>query len=172
MRVLGVDPGVAKIGWGIVDGEELIDFGVWQIKSNSKQMQSKIIEEQTRLSRILLDVVKENNVTHLAVERVPGRLMGERDRVFSTQQTCLVIAGLLGLAYQQIGSREVKKLVTLNDRASKSDVAAAVRMRFSEMPDLEGMPWDAYDGVAIASAAIGRPSRWWNFERAIDGRVS
>ena len=51
-KILGVDPGLTRCGFGLVDGTKPIEFGVFQTDSKSEPS-ARVVEISTRLGRVI-----------------------------------------------------------------------------------------------------------------------
>ena len=145
--ILGIDPAIASIGFGVIQGNRAIDYGVISTEAHTpiwKRLESieadvKELLENFKPSEVAMEmpfygrentnaakVLRATGVIHLAV----GKYLG-RDPVWLHQS-------------------QVKAAVWKGN-ASKSEVQAAVTRLF----DLPGLPKpdDAADGLAIAYAA-------------------
>ena len=149
MRVLGIDPGLTRCGWGVVDGDggrQLRCVAVGVVRS----------DPALDVSRRLL-VVAEAVEHEIAVHR-PDVVAVER--VFSQSNVSTVMgtaqaSGVVALVAARAGLRvvfhtpsEVKAAVTGSGRAGKEQVTAMVTrlLGLAEKP----RPADAADALALA----------------------
>jgi crossover junction endodeoxyribonuclease RuvC len=148
MIILGIDPGTAVTGYGVIE-----------TKNNSvmwKDCGTIETEAGAPLAERLLTI-------HSAIEQClgrykPGRVAIEQAFYAKNVHTTLMLGharGVLMLAAQKSGAqiaeyspREIKKAVTGNGSAEKSQVEYMVRMLLS--PPAASMPSDAYDALAAA----------------------
>ena len=148
MRILGIDPGIATVGFGIVDSEKnklsLVNYGV--ITTPAKTSLS------SRLDRIYDDM------TELCKAFSPDAIACE-ELFFNTNQKTVLSVGqargviVLGLAQKGLALHEytplqVKQTVAGYGRAEKKQVMEMVR-RLLGMDDLP-RPDDAADALAVA----------------------
>ncbi|MBN2188202.1 MAG: crossover junction endodeoxyribonuclease RuvC [Chitinispirillaceae bacterium] len=148
MIILGIDPGTAITGYGVIE-----------VKNNSVAWRDcGIIETEPRAP------LPERLATiHSAIEQRlakynPERVAIEQAFYAKNVHTTLMLGharGVLMLAAQKSGAhiaeyspREIKKAVTGNGSAEKSQVEYMVRMLLS--PPADAMPSDAYDALAAA----------------------
>ena len=148
MIILGIDPGTAVTGWGVIE-----------TKNNSAAWKDcGVIETDTGapLSERLLTI-------HSAIEQYLSRYAPERvaiEQAFYAKNvhTTLLLGharGVLMLAAQKSGARiteysprEIKKAITGSGSSEKSQVEYMVRMLLS--PPAASMRSDASDALAVA----------------------
>ncbi len=149
MRLLGVDPGSHKTGWGIVEvgGSviEHIDNGVLFL-DDDRSLTVRLVDLCHRLN----DVIVRYRPEAAAVEDVFVQ-RGARSALILGQArgACLATLGLAGLPVTSIPTSQVKLRVAGRGRAGKEQVAEMVRaqLRLPEVP-FE----DAADALAVALA--------------------
>lgn len=150
MRVLGVDPGSHKTGWGIVDVVRArvvhVDNGVLFLDSDS-DLTVRLVD----LCHRLKDVVLRYSPARAAVEDVFVQ-RGARSALILGQArgAALATLGLCGLPVRSLSTSHVKLHVAGRGRADKSQVAEMVRVQLG----LKEVPFeDAADALAVAIAA-------------------
>jgi len=150
MRVLGVDPGSRKTGWGVVDvsGNRVVhvDNGVLMLDDDSD-----LTIRLTDLAHRLNDLVTTYAPDAAAVEDVFVR-KGARSALILGQArgAALTTLGLRGLKVTSYATSMVKQRVTGGGRADKEQVAAMV----SALLGLPEHPYeDAADALAVALCA-------------------
>ncbi|MEA3313137.1 MAG: crossover junction endodeoxyribonuclease RuvC [Caldisericota bacterium] len=151
-RVLGIDPGIASTGFGIVqkDGDllELINYGVIKTLPNLN-----IPERLNKLYSELSDLMDKNKTDYVAVERL----------FFNTNLKTVInvseAKGVIMLAVSKYYSEvfeytpsEAKKALLGAGRATKKEVQYAI-MNIFKMDRLP-RPDDAADGIALALCHI------------------
>jgi crossover junction endodeoxyribonuclease RuvC len=148
MRVLGVDPGTAITGWGLIEGEgqslRLVDYGT--ITTAAKT------DLPTRLQQIyrrLMGLMTEYRPEAVAVEEI---FFGHNVRtalvVGQARGVALLAIADAGLPLYEYKPLEVKQAVTGYGRADKGQVQSMVRLLLdlAENP----RPDDAADALAVA----------------------
>ncbi|MBI5600614.1 MAG: crossover junction endodeoxyribonuclease RuvC [Gemmatimonadetes bacterium] len=158
MIVLGIDPGTAVTGYGVVrarsarqaGGAELIECGVIRTRASEP------------LAARLADIYE--GVRELLARHHPGALAVEDVFYARNVRTTVVLGparGVVLLAGQQAGIRiheyppaEIKKTVTGSGAATKEQVQYMVMKLLRLKPAPE--PADAADGVAAALACVLR----------------
>jgi crossover junction endodeoxyribonuclease RuvC len=152
MRILGIDPGLAIVGWSIIDFDKdsnpiPIDFGA-------------IITEKSKTTSERLKEIYEDMTT--IVEKYNPEVCGIETLLFYNNATTAIVVGeargivLLVLEQHNIPIREftplqIKDAVTGYGKADKKQVQEMVK----RLCNLESVPQpdDAADAVAVALAA-------------------
>ncbi len=147
--VLGIDPGLNTTGYGIIDvasGEpKMVEAGVFRSKRNDNlELRLKSIHDG------MVDVLNSFDISVLAIEELYSHyerpttaiIMGHARGVL-----CLA-AGQKGIKIYPYAATQVKKMLTGNGRAPKSQVQMAITrmLNLAEIPS----PPDVADALAIA----------------------
>ncbi len=157
MRVLGVDPGLTRCGWGVVDGTvgrppTLVAGGVWRTAATAETAQR--LRDLAVEASAVLDEFRPDAV---AVERVFAQ-HNLRTVIGTAQASAVVLlaAAERGLPVGMHTPSEVKAAVTGSGRADKAQVAAMVTrlLRLDAAP----RPADATDALALAVCHVWRGS--------------
>ncbi len=159
MRICGVDPGLKVTGYGVVDSlngtNAVIDAGTIRSSSNA--------ELSCRLREIfdgLCEVLDEHDVDMLAVENVYSHYNHPQTAVLMghARAMALLAATQRCKPVSSFAATQIKRALTGNGRASKSQMQQAIKMRLglSACPE----PHDVADALAIALCAFDhtRPS--------------
>jgi len=162
MFVLGIDPGLTRCGFGLVEGsfEGLESFRA--VRAGTLQTDPKSpVEHRLRQLHVELDaLLRETKPDAVVVER----LFFQRNAktaipVAQASGVAIALAGIEGVTVRQFTSQEVKLAVTGYGAASKSQVQGMVAKLcgLSEVP----RPADAADALALGIAyfAIVRTER-------------
>lgn len=148
MRIIGIDPGLAIVGYSILDIEKdehiLVSSGSIQTDKNKT--------DAARLFEIYQDV-------NTIIEKFkPDRASIEKLFYFKNQKTIIPVAEARGVILSVLESKsipiaeftpiEVKQMITGYGRASKDEVARIVEMSitYKKLPKLD----DTLDSIAIA----------------------
>lgn len=150
MRVLGIDPGYARCGWGVVEMErdpKYVAHGCFETSAGTdfeKRIQFigeeclKVIE-QYRPDRLAIETIyfKQSTTTALKVAQVRGVIF--------------YIAAQAGLVIDEMSPLEVKSHLTGYGNADKLQVQQMVKMQLS----LRAVPQpdDAADALAVCISA-------------------
>jgi crossover junction endodeoxyribonuclease RuvC len=155
MRVLGIDPGLTRMGMGVVDGEvgrplTLVDVNVVRTSASLA-----VPERLVTIEKGVEAWIEEHRPDAVAVERVFAR--SDVSTVMGTAQAsgiAMVVAARRGLPIALHTPSEVKAAVSGNGRADKAQVGAMVTriLRLSAPP----RPADAADALALAITHIWR----------------
>ena len=155
-KMLGIDPGLQRTGWGIVlqSGSKFTHVAHGTIKTKTTWTSANRLDE---IHSSLNEVIKNWRPNKAAVEQIfvakgadSALKLGMARGV--AMQTC---AGK-GLDLTEISARQVKKAVTGTGAADKTQVAAMVEKLLNIKP--EGLV--ASDALAIAIAGI---NMWPNY---------
>ncbi|MGE4618483.1 MAG: crossover junction endodeoxyribonuclease RuvC [Planctomycetota bacterium] len=148
LRVLGIDPGLAKMGWGVIDvdgpGFSLVEYGALKTSTD--------LPHADRLLALHLEVKKvivDHGPDIAAVEEVFHGKNPRSALVSGEGRAAAILAcSLAGLRVVELAATVVKQGVTGSGRASKEQVQAMVQriLGLSEVP----RPADAADALAVA----------------------
>lgn len=148
MRILGIDPGTATTGFGVIDADKeiikLVDFGC--IKTKPK------IEASIRLDQIAQDlkmIIHELAPEVLAIEKLFfAKNVKTAIAVAEARGVILQNACHFGLTTFEYSPTEVKTAITGNGQADKLQMQKMLRM-ILRLPS-EPKPDDAADALAVA----------------------
>jgi crossover junction endodeoxyribonuclease RuvC len=156
VRVLGVDPGSAVTGYGVIErrGRDLACVDCGTIPGGEGALADRLVAVFDGLSEVIAayrpaEVVIENaflgrNVRTLAV-------------MSQTRGVLVLAARKAGLPVHEYTPREVKQSVVGTGRASKTQIAWMVTTLL-DLPE-SGVPRDATDGLAVALCHLNRGGR-------------
>lgn len=154
-RILGIDPGLATLGFGIISGHktiqgedelQAIDFGI--IQTPAKQ------DLGQRLQTIYDDLhglIGEFSPNYVAVEKLFFYRMGNTILVAQARGVIMLVLAQHNLPLIEFTPAQVKQALTGYGNAGKDEVQAAVARELN----LETIPKpdDAADALAMALAA-------------------
>lgn len=148
MIALGVDPGTALCGFGVVSLEEgrlrLIDAGV--VRTDASQTDA---ERLSALHAALSRLLSLHRPDRVGVERLFfQRNVQTAMTVGQARGVALLVAAQAGLVVDEPTPSEVKLAVCGNGAADKGQVAAMVARLLDVAMD--GVPDDATDALAVA----------------------
>lgn len=148
MIVLGIDPGTARTGYGLVqlDGHRLqvLDYGCLETPSTMVLPQRLLLIEQG-----LTTLIADHAPDVVAVERIFfNRNVQTAFAVGQARGVILMVAARCGLQVAEYAPHEVKQAVTGYGRADKGQVQRMVQtiLGLAALP----RPDDAADALAIA----------------------
>jgi crossover junction endodeoxyribonuclease RuvC len=145
MRVLGIDPGLTRCGWGVVDGRpgaRPTAVGVGVIRTMAElDLELRLLELHTAVTALL----REHRPDVVAIERVFTQ--NNKGTAMGTAQA----AGVAAQADRPVAwhtPSEVKAAISGNGRADKEQVTLMVTrvLGLTEAPK----PADAADALALA----------------------
>ena len=165
MIALGIDPGTARCGFGVValdDGRlRLIDAGVIRTEAGETDA-----DRLRSLHGALLQLLGLHQPNRVGVERLFfQRNVQTAMAVGQARGVALLAAAEAGLLVDEPTPNEVKQAVCGNGAADKDQVAAMVARLLGV--SLDGMPDDATDALAVA---IGCAYRGVNVTRLAAAR--
>jgi crossover junction endodeoxyribonuclease RuvC len=151
LLVLGIDPGTAVTGYGVVarrgvGAVSLVECGVIRTSSH-EPLAERIREIYLEVDRLL----ERHNPAAVSVENVfQGKNVRSALTLGHARGAILLAAALRGLPIAEYAPREIKKAVVGTGNATKDQVGFMVKeqLRLKEAPS----PADAADGVAAALA--------------------
>jgi crossover junction endodeoxyribonuclease RuvC len=146
--VLGVDPGVARLGLAVVSRHDRSNDLRWAAAVRTPTD----LAESARL-RVLAEAVRAAIVEHrpdtVAIERVAwNRNQVSAIQVARATGALMLVAAQAGLTVHEYGPNEVKQAITGLGNADKRQVRAAL-VRIHRLRDVPSQP-DAADAVAVA----------------------
>ena len=166
-RVMGIDPGFASLGWGVVEGESLVACNVVTTeKERAPRAEVRVsVDDSRRLGEICAAVVRAielYNVAAVAVEVftvIPGRMAGGALKTAQAYGALYAIVHARGLQWLPLVPTDLKRALCGRKSASKTEVQAAVASRVCGAEDAvqalaKGKREHAAD--AIAAAVVGQ----------------
>lgn len=146
MRILGIDPGSRRTGFGIIErsGSRCLGVEYGTLNLGAGDMHARLLSLHRRLD----ELIRRARVDALAVESVfQGRNPSSALKLGQARGVVLVVAGLNGVEIAEYAPAQVKQAVTSSGRAEKEQVQRMVQMilGLSSPP-----PQDAADALAVA----------------------
>lgn len=155
MRVLGVDPGSAVTGYGVVDGEA----GNFQHIASGTIRASRIDPGPNRLKKIhdeLLAVIDTYQPGVMSLERsFVGENVQSAFRLGEARAVAMMAAAYRDLAFFEYAPNEAKLAVAAFGHADKAQVKAMVR-RALAIDESVALADDAADALALAMCHLSR----------------
>lgn len=146
MRVLGVDPGLRNLGWGIIDvnGSRLAHVANGICHSTGKDMGKRLMS----LHQQLTDVIAEFQPTTSAVEQTFVNKDGAGTlKLGQARGIAVLVPAQAGLDVGEYYPNAVKKAVVGVGHADKAQVEHMVKL---QLPGVKIAGPDAADALAIA----------------------
>ncbi len=166
MRVLGIDPGTVRMGFGILDAEEELQMVCSGVLT--AQEKSPLPSRLHQLHIQLLDLLKIWQPSIVAVEdpfvaRNPRSALA----IGQAQAVAFVAAAQYGLPVFTYSPRQIKQAVTDYGGGSKEQVQEMVRIHL----DLDSLPepLDASDALAVAICHVHHSHEKILIERSEEG---
>ena len=147
MRLIGLDPGLRKTGWGVVAMRDnrLTHIANGTVSSNSKL---SLAERLRQLHDGLAQVIVEYNPEEAAVEETfvntnPTTTL----KLGQARGIALLVPAQAGIAVHEYTPNQVKKAVVGTGHAAKQQIAMMVK---TLLPGCEGKSADTADALAVA----------------------
>ncbi|SFH14345.1 Holliday junction endonuclease RuvC [Palleronia marisminoris] len=165
MRVLGVDPGLRTMGWGVIesDGSRMRHIANGLCCSDGKQ---ELALRLVSLHRQLCDVIAAHAPEAAAIEQTFVNADGAGSlKLGQARGVALLALAQAGLTIGEYAPNKVKKTVVGVGHAAKPQVDHMIRM---QLPGAEPAGPDAADALAIAlcHAVHLSTARAWDAVRA------
>jgi crossover junction endodeoxyribonuclease RuvC len=155
MKVIGVDPGLADTGIGMVWGRgmHVAGYAFGSITTQRRAPQARRLE---RIYRKLCDILQREKPDQMIVEDVFSLEKYPQSGITLGKVTGVVLlAGCHhGIAIQEIPVREAKQVLTGNGNASKHQLEKAVR--YALQHDRPIRPDHASDALGLALIGLYR----------------
>jgi crossover junction endodeoxyribonuclease RuvC len=147
IRILGVDPGLRKTGWGVIEtaGSRLIFVGCGSIETDAA---TSLAERLAAIHRSLTRLVERMGPHEAAVEETfVNRDPQSALKLGQARGVALASLALTGLPVAEYAANLIKKTVVGVGHAEKRQVATMVRML---LPASTASTSDASDALAVA----------------------
>lgn len=147
MRVLGIDPGLRRTGWGVIEARDnrLTHLGNGVLETDER---AALAERLVTLQRGLTEIVARFAPTTAAVEEtLANQNPASTLKLGMARGVALLVPALAGLGVAQYLPMIVKKSVVGTGHADKAQVAMMVRRL---LPGVALANADAADALAVA----------------------
>ncbi len=148
MRILGVDPGTATTGYGVIDSEDdeitLVDYGALVSPARSP-----IGERLSYIYKGLLEIISRYQPEAVAIEEpFVAKNVRSALAIGRAQAIAILAAASKGIPSYEYTPAQVKQRVANYGASSKEQIQEMVKLQLglSEVPQ----PSDAADALAIA----------------------
>ena len=147
MRFLGIDPGLNKTGWGIINFENgkltYIADGVIQTDANDS-----ISQRLLKIHNELIAVVAEFKPQETAIEEIfVNKNPTSTLKLAQARGVAILSTSLQGLQVFEYSPNEIKKAVVGNGHAEKKQIATMIKILLSGYQHKSS---DSADALAIA----------------------
>lgn len=163
MRILGLDPGTASVGYGIIEEQdghlEVVDFGVIRTKPQDGDTARRL----QIIYRRLLEILDKHCPDVAAVEELFfGKNISTAIRVGQARGVLLLALTNSSIPIAEYSPPKIKEAVSGYGNASKEQVQYMVK----SLLDLEETPKpdDAADGLAVALTHY----QYWRTEQRLE----
>ncbi|MCH7493803.1 crossover junction endodeoxyribonuclease RuvC [bacterium] len=151
MIILGIDPGLAKVGWSVVEGPRrlsLLACGTWTSLAKDP------LENRLRtLAAFVRGLAAAHDPERLALEWGGFRANTRQSLVIGTAVGAIISSLPDGVQTIYLTPAQIKSGITGYGRAEKGQVAYMVAQQVSLPPEADD---HATDAVAIAITAFGQ----------------
>lgn len=147
IRILGLDPGLRKTGWGLIisEGTKLSFVACGVVESDEKQ---PLADRLKQLHEGIAEVIARHQPQEVAVEETfVNRDPQSALKLGQARGIALVVPALAGLDVAEYAANLVKKTVVGVGHADKKQVQAMIRVL---LPRAETRSADAADALAVA----------------------
>ena len=151
MRIIGIDPGLARVGYGIIEDIEgqriMLDCGIIETKSTQKE-EKRLIE----ISNDLSSIINKWHPDSAAVEKFFFYRSSTTISVVQARGVIMMTLGKHNLSIQEFPPMQIKLAVTGYGHSDKDEVLSSVmnELNITSPPK----PDDAADALAIALTGI------------------
>ena len=147
--IIGLDPGLACTGWGVVakSGNRLSHVANGQVKTDPA---ASLAERLVTLDRELTDVVLRHSPDGGAVEEVFVNANPQSTlKLGQARGVCLLVLARTGMPVAEYATRLVKKAIVGTGAAEKAQIQAMLKVL---LPGVKLAGADAADALAVAIA--------------------
>lgn len=151
MRILGIDPGFGRVGWGVIDGSGRS----WKHVAHGcieTSVKDPFLDRLLELKKELQDIVCKYQPTRAAVEDLYfAKNVKTAMKVGQARGVILLTLVAAGLKVSEFTPLEVKQAMTGYGRAEKQQVEKLVALELRLKEKIR--PDDAADALAVALTA-------------------
>jgi crossover junction endodeoxyribonuclease RuvC len=154
MKILGIDPGIERLGWGIVEAEGSHYYyrRAGCIRSSKDKTQQERLES---ITRDLEELIREEKPEKAAIEKLFFAKNKKTALIVSEARGAILLTlSRLGIPTHEFTPLEVKLAITGNGRAEKHQVEWMVKRLLGIKEHIASD--DAYDALALC--LMVRPS--------------
>ncbi len=147
MRILGIDPGLQKMGWGIIEseGHRLSFVSCGLVKTTASQT---LPERLTQINDALVEIVEKFNPDQAAIEETfVNNNAASSLKLGAARGVAMVVPARLGLVVGEYPANLVKKSVVGAGKAGKDQVGMMIR---TLLPACGEIGEDEADALAVA----------------------
>tara|TARA_Y100001968_G_scaffold84068_1_gene75134 strand:+ start:478 stop:942 length:465 start_codon:yes stop_codon:yes gene_type:complete len=151
VRIIGIDPGLARVGYGIIEviegKKKMLDCGIIETKSTQKE-ENRLLE----ISNDLSTIIRKWDPKSAAVEKFFFYRSSTTISVVQARGVIMMTLGRHNISIQEFPPMQIKLTVTGYGHSGKDEVLKSVmhELNISSPPK----PDDAADALAIALTGI------------------
>ena len=167
MRVLGIDPGLRNLGWGIIDsnGSRLRHVANGVCKSQGPDLSKRLVSLFDQLNV----VIKKFKPEVAAIEKTFVNKDGENSiKLGQARGVAMLAPAMAGLDIGEYAPNTIKKAVVGVGHADKKQIESMVKL---QLPGVKVTGSDAADALAIAMCHAFVLNRNTSLSLAIQGRI-
>ena len=147
MRIIGIDPGLARVGYGIIEfdnkDKRLLDCGIIETLKNKKE-EDRLFEIHHDLNQL----IKTWKPDYAAVEKFFFYKSSTTISVVQARGVIMMTLGAQSIPISEYAPAQIKLAITGSGKATKKEVLHAVM--FNLNLDYAPKPDDSADALAIA----------------------
>lgn len=144
MRILGIDPGTGICGFGVIDEQQAIDYGVIATPPHTP-----LPDRLEDIYNSLHEIIKQDQPDVMAIEKLFFKQnITTGISVAEARGVCLLVAKQCNLPIYEYSPNQIKKAICGYGQAHKPQIQEMVRvhLKLSTIPK----PDDAADALAVA----------------------
>ena len=151
MRIIGIDPGLARVGYGIIEKSEgenkMLDCGIIETQATQKE-EKRLIE----ISKDLSSIIKKWSPRTAAVEKFFFYRSSSTISVVQARGVIIMTLAMHDLSILEFAPMQIKLAITGYGHSGKNEVLESVmnELNLTSPPK----PDDAADALAIALTGI------------------
>ncbi len=151
MKILGIDPGLARVGYGVIEAinneKRMLDCGIIQTNKNLKEG-----DRMVEISDDLSELIKKWEPDIAAIEKFFFYRSSTTISVVQARGVLVMTLARHKVPFVEFAPMQIKLTVAGSGKASKSEVLACVmqELRLNTPP----RPDDASDALAIALTCL------------------
>jgi len=167
MIFLGIDPGYARLGYGLIEVEEsnskniIADGSISKTNNHPILLEAGLIETHQDLSHgqrlleieeNLLSVIKKRKIKFAIIEDVfIKKNITTANKLLEARGIIILTLARLKIEYEFVSPTAVKKMVTGYGKANKKQIQLMIKniLKLKEIPQ----PDDVADGIALSICA-------------------
>ncbi len=147
MIILGIDPGLQKTGWGIIqsEGHALQFIGCGLIKTNPAD---SLAQRLSHLHKELAKIMEQSAPDSAAVEETfVNRNPASALKLGQARGVCLTVPALYGIPVAEYAANKIKKSIVGAGHADKNQMGMMIR---TLLPACGAIGEDEADALAVA----------------------